>query len=184
MFPLDQEMEEQEHLTKALVILCQERGHPDTLVTPEGRDEIGTARCHWERSFLEKPLGAMRDLAVPCRLSSLCIAFSHSSREGSAEGAQQKDLLQLLLVHHALASSHVQSLQVQAWRERHPPTLDFWSRVFIPGCFTPSYPAHIFMEFFLREKTSWCKTSLRQGKADFFTWRTQGGSKTALLPRF
>lgn len=79
MFPLDQEMEEQEHLTKALVVLCQERGHPDTLVIPEGRDEIGTARCHWERSSLEKPLGAMRDLLCPaCSPGSALV--SHIAR--------------------------------------------------------------------------------------------------------
>lgn len=73
MFSLDQEMEEQEHLTKAVLVVCQERGHPDTFIL-EGRDEIGTARSQWERSSLEKSLGATQDLLLPCPLSSLCVA--------------------------------------------------------------------------------------------------------------
>lgn len=71
MFPLDQETEEQEHLTKALVVLCQERGHPDTLVTPEGRDEIGTARCHWK-----SPLGPCGTLLSPARFPASAL-LSH-----------------------------------------------------------------------------------------------------------
>jgi len=53
VFPLNHETEEQKHLVKALQVLCWVRGHPDLLIMLEGRDEIGTAKCQWERSSLE-----------------------------------------------------------------------------------------------------------------------------------
>lgn len=161
MFPLDQEMEELEHLAKALLLLCQET-EVIMLITPEGRDEIGTAGRQWERSSLEKPLRATWDLLPPPALSPASIL--HSRRIFSS----CPPLFGLI--------SCAVSAGLEGETPAHVEHLEQGDHTRLLHTITSCTHKRLW------EKNFTGKTNLRQSKADFFTWRTQGGSKTPLLP--